>query len=119
MLEYTAENIGDKRTENAGVMEYMMDANKELYDGYFNQIDITEDTVKVRDGSSIAILIYKPKTLAAGPAPVYFYAHGGGAAMGTAKESEPQMAITCVNLNFVVVNVDYKLALKHNCPTGQ
>ena len=52
-------------------------------------------------------------------AAVYVYAHQGGAMSLTAKLYTPLMAITALNLNCVVFNVDYRKGPEVKAPRGQ
>jgi acetyl esterase/lipase len=62
--------------------------------------------------------VLKPKSLESKSAPVYIYAHGGGGLVQDAESSVPQMAISCVNLNCVIISVDYRKGPEVKCPTG-
>ena len=75
--------------------------------------------ITVTDGTQIKMLIHKPKNFSRVNAPAYIYAHGGGAYALTADHMKPVLSHTCVNLNCVVFNINYRKGPEVKCPTGQ
>jgi acetyl esterase len=75
--------------------------------------------VTVSDGTQIKMLIHKPKNFNREKSPAYFYAHGGGAFALEAKLMTPMLSHSCVNLNTIMFNIDYRKGPEVKCPTGQ
>lgn len=58
----------------------------------------------------VRVLVYTPTDSTAAPWPAYLHIHGGGFVAGTAAMSDPNNRICAVEMNCVVVSVDYRLA---------
>lgn len=117
-LLMTEENIKDKRAEAEQFNEYFLELDKEHYK-VIDDVNITNEEITVNDGATIGMHILRPKALESQSAPAYIYAHWGGGVCGSAKDLNPQMAITALNLDCVVFNVDYRLAPEAKAPRGQ
>ena len=52
-------------------------------------------------------------------AAAYIYAHGGGAFVFQASDFDNTMAVTCLNLDCVVISVNYRKGPEVKCPRGQ
>ncbi|CZT08170.1 related to Putative sterigmatocystin biosynthesis lipase/esterase STCI [Rhynchosporium graminicola] len=79
---------------------------------------VEEDTqILVRDGSSIAVRIHKPKSPPKDGCPIFVVYHGGGFVLG-GLEGEAQMCRKFTELGGIAVNVDYRHAPEHPFPTS-
>lgn len=64
----------------------------------------------------LEVTILTPKTGSTGPA--VYYVHGGGMMLGSRLSVEVSVVDAVVQLGFVVVSVDYRLAPQHPYPAG-
>lgn len=79
---------------------------------------IEEDRqIPVRDGSTIAIRVHRPKNPPSGGSPVFVVYHGGGFCLG-GLDNETVLCRQWTELGGVAVNVDYRLAPEYPFPTG-
>jgi triacylglycerol lipase len=67
---------------------------------------------------NVRILIYFPASAIATPFPVYFHLHGGGYILGSPEISDRSNRAIALELNCVVVSVDYRLAPETRHPGG-
>ncbi|OAL22062.1 hypothetical protein AYO20_11256 [Fonsecaea nubica] len=83
-----------------------------------DQVLWTEEdrSVVVRDGHSVAIRIYRPKSHP-GPRPVMVLAHSGGLCMGGLDTEEFICQLLSMRLGIIVVSVAYRLAPEWLYPT--
>lgn len=72
--------------------------------------------IPVRDGSSIAVRIHKPKSPPQDGCPIFVIYHGGGFVLGSL-ETETLLCRKFTELGGIAVNVDYRLAPEHPFPT--
>ena len=119
MLIVTEETVVQKREENAGIVEYMADLNKETVANDLPLVDITDFEIETEPGVNIKIYQIKPKSLPKDGNAAYIYAHGGGAVFFSAADENNAMAHTALNLQCIVFNVDYRLAPEAKAPKGQ
>ncbi|EXJ66581.1 uncharacterized protein A1O5_10251 [Cladophialophora psammophila CBS 110553] len=84
-----------------------------------SQVLWTEDdrSVAVRDGHSVTVRIYRPKSHS-GTRPVMVYAHSGGWCMGGLDTEEFLCQLLCMRLGIIIVSVAYRLAPEWPYPTG-
>ncbi|KAL4808376.1 alpha/beta hydrolase fold-domain-containing protein [Aspergillus unguis] len=79
------------------------------------EINITEEWVTVRDGTSIALRVYTPI-----PSPersiLIFNSHGGGFVVGTTSTEEGQNRVLTKNTRCITVSVDYRRAPEYPYP---
>lgn len=115
----TMDNYMKARADMEGMMDGMLEQQKESMEKVKEKVTITEEKVTAKDGAELMMFVYRPKTLESQEAPAYFYAHGGGAWALKAKHVEGNMWMTAINLNCVLFNVEYRLAPEYKCPTGQ
>ncbi|KAI6714934.1 hypothetical protein JHW43_002588 [Diplocarpon mali] len=69
----------------------------------------------VRDGSSIAVRIHKPKRPPSDGCPIFVVYHGGGFALG-GLDNEVVLCRNFTELGGIAVNVEYRLAPEHPFP---
>jgi len=67
---------------------------------------------KISDGD-ITVYMHRPKTLPEKGCAAMIYAHGGAAVAGSAKNCIPICALTALQWEVVVFNVEYRLAPEH------
>ena len=115
----TEEGINEWREQMGGHLKQMEEREKATYERNLDLVDITYEKIKMRDKKKIEIVIYRPYSLTSKSAPALVYAHGGGAIAFSARQSNGHMAVTAVNLNCVIISVDYRLGPEHKCPKGQ
>jgi acetyl esterase/lipase len=98
---------------NAETLQYLRDnqtKNKTFYTPEHLPVNMTERTIPgLNDAPDVRIIIFKPAT-STSPKPVYLSIHGGGNIMGTADLDNEENAKLAVDLDCVVVAVDYRLA---------
>ncbi|OQU99302.1 hypothetical protein CLAIMM_04950 [Cladophialophora immunda] len=84
-----------------------------------DQVLWTEEdrSVVARDGHSVTIRIYRPKSHP-GPRPVMVYAHSGGWCMGGLDTEEFLCRLLSMMLGIIIVSVAYRLAPEWSYPTG-
>ncbi|MGX1701951.1 alpha/beta hydrolase fold domain-containing protein [Microbacterium sp. NPDC055357] len=83
-----------------------------------DQITRVDITITSADASwEIPLRIHRP-TQAAGPLPAVVYLHGGGYIMGTINENDDRLDQLALELDCVVVSVDYRLAPEHPYPAA-
>jgi acetyl esterase len=66
----------------------------------------------------IPLRIYTPESWSRTPRPVVVNFHGGGFALGSARQSDWSCSIVAKELDAVVVSVDYRLAPTHRFPAA-
>ncbi|KUJ23210.1 alpha/beta-hydrolase [Mollisia scopiformis] len=71
--------------------------------------------IPVRDGTTIAVRIHKPKNPAKDGCPIFVVYHGGGFCLG-GLDSEVLLCRRFTELGGIAVNVDYRLAPEHPFP---
>lgn len=71
--------------------------------------------IPVRDGSTIAVRIYKPKNLPQDGCPIFVVYHGGGFCLG-GLDDDAAFCRSFTKLGGIAVNVDYRLAPEHTFP---
>ena len=70
------------------------------------------------DGGEITLRIYTPRGLPAGETlPIVIYFHGGGFVGGDIDTHDATARYFSKHADAIVVNVDYRLAPEHRCPT--
>ena len=74
--------------------------------------------IPVRDGSTIGIRIYRPRTPSQSGSPLMVTYHGGGWCIGSFSHLAPLCLAVCAKFNIIVVDVDYRLAPEHPFPTA-
>jgi acetyl esterase/lipase len=96
------------------LLRYKQDASSPSSDGesWYVEEDIR---VPVRDGTTIAVRIHKPKNPPVDGCPVFVVYHGGGFCLG-GLDSEVVLCRSFVKLGGIAVNVDYRLAPEHAFP---
>merc|ERR1712093_787569 len=72
--------------------------------------------IPVRDGSTIAVSIHKPKSPPKDGCPIFVVYHGGGFVLGNL-ENETLLCRKFTELGGIAVNVDYRLAPENPFPT--
>ncbi|KAI0354040.1 hypothetical protein OH77DRAFT_1426449 [Trametes cingulata] len=70
------------------------------------------------EGGEINVRTYIPSDSANATFPVMLWTHGGGWVFGNVELDDHWLRILCVDLQTVIVNVDYRLAPEHPFPTG-
>jgi acetyl esterase/lipase len=63
-----------------------------------------------KDGPDVRVLVYTPSDPGEQPLPAILHVHGGGFVSGNADMSDPNSRAYAVDMNCVVVSVDYRLA---------
>ena len=116
---FTEDTILERREDMSESLKAMDLQEKDFFDDYTKRVDIQYEKVVVSDGAQIEIIIYKPKTMGKEPQAAYVYAHGGGAFAFQAREFNNIMSVTCINLNCIVVSVDFRNGPEVKCPRGQ
>ena len=119
MLCVTEDTVVQKREENASIVEYMAELNKETVEKDLPLVDITDFEIETEAGVMIKIYMIRPKSLPKDGNAAYIWAHGGGAVFFSAADDNNSMAHTALNLQCVVFNVDYRLAPENKAPKGQ
>ncbi|CZR51824.1 related to Putative sterigmatocystin biosynthesis lipase/esterase STCI [Phialocephala subalpina] len=71
--------------------------------------------IPVRDGTTIAVRIHKPKNPPADGSPIFVIYHGGGFCLG-GLDNETLLCRRFTELGGIAVNVDYRLAPEHPFP---
>jgi acetyl esterase/lipase len=71
--------------------------------------------IPVRDNSTIAVRIHKPKNLPEDGCPIFLVYHGGGFCLGDL-DSEAVLCRSFTELGGIAVNVDYRLAPENPFP---
>jgi acetyl esterase/lipase len=98
---------------NAETLHYLRDnqtKNKSFYTPEHLPVNMTERTIPgLTDAPDVRIIIFTPTT-SSSPKPVYLSIHGGGNIMGAADLDNEENAKLAVDLDCVVVAVDYRLA---------
>lgn len=115
----TEEGINEWRQQMGDHLTQMEEREKAFFQKHLELVEIKTEKLKMRDKKSIEVIIYRPYSLKSKSAPALVHAHGGGAIAFSAKRSNPQMAVSAVNLNCVIFSVDYRLGPEHKCPKGQ
>lgn len=80
-------------------------------------VDVRTTTFPARHGD-LPLRIYTPTAWARTPRPVVLSFHGGGFVLGSARQQDWSCGIVAVELDAVVVSVDYRLAPTHRFPAG-
>ena len=80
-------------------------------------VDHIDHQVSRPDGTSIAVRIYRPSGLA-GALPALLYIHGGAFMLGGLHTEEERCELYAKLGDFVVVQVDYRLAPEHPFPAA-
>lgn len=79
---------------------------------------VTEDViVSTRDGSTVAVRIYRPDS-GEGVLPGLLYVHGGGFVLGGLDTEDDRCSYYARDANCAVVSVDYRLAPEHPFPAA-
>ncbi|PVH69450.1 alpha/beta-hydrolase [Cadophora sp. DSE1049] len=73
-------------------------------------------TIPVQDGSAISAQVYKP-SFPQGKSPLYLAFHGGGYCIGSSEDESETNRALALELGFVVVSVEYRLAPEQKFPT--
>lgn len=73
-----------------------------------NSIDARHETVIVRDGTEIEVLIYRPKDAGSEMLPLFFFTHGGGWMLGTHTIDEGNLRYVCARNGCMVVSVEFR-----------
>jgi len=98
MLIVTEETVVQKREENAGIVEYMAELNKENNEKNAPLVDISDFEIETEPGVMIKILTIRPKSLPKENNAAYIYAHGGGAVFFSAADENNDLMHTALNL---------------------
>lgn len=67
----------------------------------------------------IKVWMMRPKALTDQKAASHVYAHGGGGVIFSAEDWNKPMAVTCLDLNCVLFNVDFRNGPETRCPWNQ
>ena len=81
-------------------------------------VEEEDSSITGRDGHSIRIRIYRPKTPPAQGSPLIVMLHGGGFVVGTLESEQINCRQFSHNFGAVCVNVDYRLAPEHPFPAA-
>src|SRR6478735_252949 len=80
-------------------------------------VAIRADVLQARRGG-LPVRIYTPHAWAREPRPVVLNFHGGGFALGSARQCDWICSIVAADVDAVVVSVDYRLAPAHKFPAA-
>lgn len=80
-------------------------------------VRIDEGSAPARDGASIPLRWYTPRTRRLGHPLVVFF-HGGGWVQGSTQMYDPLCSHLADELDALVVSVDYRMAPEHRAPTA-
>ena len=80
-------------------------------------VAIRADVLQARHGD-LPVRIYTPEAWSREPRPVVLNFHGGGFALGSARQCDWICSIVAADLDAVVVSVDYRLAPAHKFPAA-
>lgn len=81
-------------------------------------VAITTSGFEASHGAVLPLRIYTPRAGAPGGRPVVVNFHGGGFALGSARQADWICAIVASEVGAVVVSVDYRLAPTHKFPAA-
>ncbi|KAK8809867.1 hypothetical protein WA158_000810 [Blastocystis sp. Blastoise] len=76
----------------------------------------TTKTITTQDGSSITMIMYRPKNLENEKLPFIYLCHGGGFCLGNIDTYEPQIIELCLLIRLCIIYVDYRLAPQYKFP---
>ena len=112
--------MGQKREEFAAGAIAMAEKEKDYFDIAHAKVKIDSGVrVPSRDGAhQIELRVYSHAEVQK-DAPVYVYAHGGGGFVFDAKTADNMMAVSCLNLDCVIISVDFRNGPEVKCPVGQ
>ena len=98
----------------------MLGAQPEFIEAGEKTIETELKVPTCHDGEyDVIVKVITPKTLQGKKNnAAYVYAHGGGAVGGTVEQHKPFLDLMAINGNFVVFNVDYRLAPGTKCPNN-
>lgn len=80
-------------------------------------IDVRTTTFPARHGD-LPLRVYTPEAWSRSPRPVVVNYHGGGFALGSARQQDWLCSLVAKELDAVVVSVDYRLAPTHRFPAA-
>jgi acetyl esterase len=80
-------------------------------------VEIRSDVLQARHGD-LPVRIYTPKAWSRESRPVVVNFHGGGFALGSARQCDWICSIVAADVDAVVVSVDYRLAPAHKFPAA-
>lgn len=81
-------------------------------------VDTIKNVPYINDGTSAHLLdILRPKAIASHPMPVVLYLHGGGFTL-CSKETHHSLASMYASHGYLVFNINYRLAPKHQYPSA-
>lgn len=110
MAERTRENLTDWRAQS----EAMIPTDDVLRRGGAFEVH-TRVVPGASDGPDVSLLVCRP-TGVRGPRPVFYYSHPGGMILGNCRMGVMELLDHAVDLAFIVVSVEYRLAPEHPHP---
>ncbi|TVY24707.1 AB hydrolase superfamily protein [Lachnellula hyalina] len=105
----------DIPTMRAGLLAQKRKLTESQSTGEVNYIE-EDRQIPVRDGTSIAVRIHKPKVPPKDGRPIFVVYHGGGFMLG-GLDSEVALCRKFTGLGGIAVNVDYRMAPENPFPT--
>ncbi|KAF1846183.1 alpha/beta-hydrolase [Cucurbitaria berberidis CBS 394.84] len=79
-------------------------------------LDITELTIKARDGYDIRLRSYR--RTAASKLPLFLYMHGGGFVTGSLETDDKTCRAVAKEVELCILSIEYRLAPEHPFPVG-
>ncbi|KAK3700471.1 hypothetical protein LTR37_015975 [Vermiconidia calcicola] len=81
-------------------------------------VSIEDHTIAARDGTSLEARSYRPSSVNASQSlPIYLHFHGGGFFFGTLRSEDSICSRIAVDVEVVVINVNYRHTPEHTYPT--
>lgn len=109
----------DHNVDIAALRENLLAQKRKLTEANTTgDVDFVEkdQQIPVRDGTSIAVRIHKPKSPPKDGSPIFVVYHGGGFVLG-GLDSEVLLCRKFTDLGGIAVNVDYRMAPENPFPT--
>ncbi len=79
-------------------------------------VSIGSTAFRARDGHSVGVRTYRPRTGGAGPLPVLVWLHGGGWVLGNTRSYDPICTAIAHAAGVLVLSIDYRLAPEFRAP---
>jgi acetyl esterase len=86
------------------------------HDKWWNQCDVETIVIPGGSGQDMEVLVCKKKGSSAPERPLMVYTHGGGGIAGKAIHLGKVMARLCVQSDWIVANVEWRLGPQTRCP---
>lgn len=106
-IDFNAENLPEIRAELMG--QFQKISSKTVI-SEFDEIETSEFLIPgFENNPEVRILVYTPKNIE-GKLPAFFHIHGGGYVLGTPEMVEGRNKLLALEVECVVISVDYRLA---------